>query len=240
MVLYVSALYNIYGENDPKNANLLADVKVLAQHLKVILYCDQYYYDVMSELSWDNITLKLLPWEEVDIYRSIIQRSPHLPPSRNVNKDTLEYIALMNSKIEFLYQTSLEYKSDVYVWIDAGINKIVKHAQTWNTLARTEFENLNSILVPGCYDRNLTFEQLSNNVWWVFCGGMIILPSHKVKSFHDKSVATVDKWLNRNVIAWEVNLWVDINNTYPGTLVRYQADHNDSMLHIPPSYTVQT
>lgn len=242
-ITYVTALYNI---SKLKNASsiLLNDVQDLFNcPIKLIIYVDQFYMDAIQPFIAEKSNIKMihLPIEQLNIYNLILSNRNllMLPESRNMEKDTVEYMALMNTKIEFLQRTYAEHKnlfedSPYIAWIDAGISKIIKEKEyMFNKLANLRVKNLDTMLMPGCYLRNVSLGELFNQVSWVCMGGFYICHTSYIHKFHNMSLEVLVFFLINRRIAWEVNIWAEIVNRYPHVFVWYKADHNDHFLDVP-------
>ena len=154
----------------------------------------------------------------------------------NAEKDTCEYMALMNSKIEFLLK-SLSLVNTPYIsWIDAGISKIFQNPdKVFSTISTLNISHLNNVLIPGSYKRNVSFEDLKKNIWWVFLGDFFICNKEIVLNFYEESIKSVSKFIKAGYIAWEVNVWIDVANN--STFFEwYYGDHNDRIVNIPLSW----
>lgn len=241
-VTYVTALFNV-KKSDSISKNIFQDFKyLLSKKIPLIVYVDEYFNQMLDDHNVDipdNVDVIIMDVSEMEIYKSIINATPALPPIRNLEKDTLEYMALMNSKVEFLLH-SLTYCRTAYIaWIDSGIAKIFKDKNSsLSRLEKLSITELDTVVIPGAYKRDLSFEQLCNNVFWVFLGGFFVCNKNVVQKFYDLSVASVNKFLSSKRIAWEVNVWVDIHIHNPNFFIWYPADHNETIFNIPNQYSI--
>ena len=235
-VTYVSCLYNIY--EDPYFSEVLKKnvQELLKQDIHLILYIDDYYYtEIIKFKRTKRIELIKLDIQKLNIYSLIMNVDPKIPSIRNEKKDTLKYMALINSKIELVYKTKVS--SPYAAWIDAGISKVFKNPNTLSSLASLKLENLeDKVLNPAPYISNPSFEELCERVWWNFCGGFFACHKNTVERFYELSVKSVKKFLTRGQISWEINIWKDIQNE-TDLFVPYSAIHTDSMIeNIPLSF----
>lgn len=226
-ITFVSSLYKINNNADPEK--LLKDFEKLASsNIKLILFTDASF-DIPEK---DNIKIVKIPLSEIVIYSRIMKEELILPLERNQKKDTQGYMALMNSKVEFLLK-SLEFVETEYVaWIDAGINKIFSRPDIFNKIAKYQIKDLDRILIPGAYQKQLSFNDLVGGVWWVFLGGFFILPKILINRFYNISNESLNIFINQKRIAWEVNIWVDIASKHE-IFEWYKADHNDTIIEVP-------
>jgi hypothetical protein len=232
-ITYVTALYNIY-KGTTTTDRLTRDVQdLLRQKLNLIIFVDEFYAEIIK--TTDNIKVIVLPIEELYIYNLILtnKSSLKLPPIRNQEKDTHEYIALMNTKTEFLHRAQTLSQTDYLAWIDAGVSKMFKHKEeSFTRLTNLKLTKLQTILMPGCYHYHLDFDQLCNNVWWVYLGTFFICKKSHINDFHTQCLQLITKFINKNHITWEVNIWVLLDNT----INWYYSDHNDGLTILPPEY----
>jgi hypothetical protein len=236
-ITYVSALYDIYGQKSVSD-RLTRDVQdLICRPLALIIYLDPYYASIVAPMpKGPNVTLIVLPLAELHTYNMIVQNKSllHLPEVRTPEKDTHEYMALMNTKAEFMYRAASVASTEYVAWIDAGVAKmLVDKDASFDRLARTHLSNVPHILIPGCYRKAVSFDQLANNVSWVFLGTFLISHRSFLLPFYNLSLQAVARFMIRRRVTWEVNVWVDIWNKYPDTFEWYTADHNDKLTHVP-------
>ena len=162
--------------------------------------------------------------------------TPQLPLTRSPAKDTLEFMALMNSKVEMVWRTipMLPVGIEAVAWIDAGISKIFKageEARVGAAFRRLATWSPRTLVMPGCWPKAAVSR---DTVCWRFCGGFFGLPVGLVDAFHCSSQSVLEKWLTQGNIAWEVSLWADMEWLGLGpTITWFAADHNITMLEPP-------
>lgn len=251
-ITYISAIYDIYKTNRSFSDLLLKNVTFLfKQNINLLLYVDPIYQDVVEKIEKSKlITIIYLPLSELSIYNLIIEKKDilKLPTHRNSEKDTCEYMALMNSKIELIRRSLLLIKTEYCGWIDAGISKIFKDMNTsFANICNVTIKNVAKVLIPGCYKKDITFNNLCQNIWWNFLGGFFICNKNFVPTFYEQCLSTVNIFLEKEYIVWEVNIFCYIQKQYPETFVWYLGDHNDSLkniperfIKIPPSWKIPT
>ena len=105
-VVYVTALYKI---NTYSNIELnLIDFKpFLDTDFKIIIFTD------IEELEVNQFQKVLLPKSEIT---SFLQTDPVLPDYRNKNKDTLDFLQLMNAKTEFLHRLTIYFSLILFIY----------------------------------------------------------------------------------------------------------------------------
>lgn len=238
-VTYVSALYDIYNKHNVSQ-KLIEDVQDLFNcPIKLYLFADSFYFEKLQNLNkTSNIHIIFLPIEELHIYNLIVSNEAHLhlPENRNFEKDTIQYMALMNTKVEFLYRAVAKdlVQTEYVGWIDAGISKIFSQKeQSFRKITHAHVSNLDTVLMPGCYLSFPSLNELFSRVNWVCMGGFFICKLSFLSKFHNICLETVGFFLINKHIAWEVNVWAEIMKKYPHIFVWYKADHNDCFTNFP-------
>jgi hypothetical protein len=225
-VVYVTALYNI---NTYSNIELnLNDFKpFLDTNFKIIYFTD------IEDLELNKFQKVLLPKSEIT---SFLQTDAVLPDYRNKDKDTLDFLQLMNAKSEFLHRSKKMINAKVYVWFDFGILKIINNkTQFINSMKEIDsFAIEGKIVIPGCISKEaINFNNLFVYPIWRFCGGILIVSESVVDIFHELHYKELEKCRQLNKLTWEVNLWASIEHFNPDIFQWYKADHNDSIIPTP-------
>lgn len=161
----------------------------------------------------------------------------HMPSERNEKKDTMEYMALMNSKIEFVYQAMQwnPFATDYFAWIDFSISYILKHPQdTLHRLKEPVFPPIGEhIVFPGCpaqYE-NTPIGHLFHRICWLFLGGFFYGHKIAIEHFYELSVQEFARFLETyHTLVWEVNFWAYLYLEKEWRPNIYEADHDDSMI----------
>jgi len=173
-----------------------------------------------------------IPLELFELYSLGSNYTGELPIHRSPNKDTKEYMSLMNTKIEFILRASELIDDDTFIWIDFGILKIVKNKQIFlqklHDVNRGTFDKL---MIPGCWGPNHPFQ--TDSVSWRFCGGFFVIPRKHIQPFfkHSKNVLNDFCTLSIYKLTWETNVWQIVEMfAAQDWLQWYSADHNDSIL----------
>lgn len=242
-VTYVSCLYNIYN-GDTVSQRLLADVAVLLkQNMRTIMFVDEFYHRALQNLQvGSNITLVNLPLSDVATYTMIMSNRYFLtlPSQRNPSKDTYEYIALMNSKPEFMSRAKQMCNTPYtpyLAWIDAGCSKLFKNPeQSFQRLRDLNPKNINGVLLPGCYFRDIGFADLCTNAWWVFLGTFFVCKREAIDKFYACSLEILGFFIVQKQITWEVNAWVSMRVRHGKFMEWYYALHDDSFTNIPREF----
>ena len=222
-VVYVTALYKIKTYSNTE-LNIDYFKPFLDTNLKIIVYTD------IEDLSLGSVQTIILPREEVVAFSQV---EATLPEYRNKEKDTLEFLQLMNAKTEFLHKAKNLIKARVYVWFDFGILKIISDkARFIESMTNIhEYAIEDKVVIPGCISReNINFNNLFVYPIWRFCGGILIISESMVDTFHELHLKELEKCRQLNLLTWEVNLWASIEHANPDIFHWYKADHNDTII----------
>jgi hypothetical protein len=162
-----------------------------------------------------------------------------LPATRNPDKDTREYILLMNSKAEFL-KIAVDknpWGSTHFAWIDFNIFHVFKKEAYvklfLSTLAKRTLAP-SFLTLPGCWGREYYHEPyLLNDIQWRFCGGFFVGSADRIRGFYQCHKENFPTFLReKRHLVWEVNMWSYYENTYGLQFHWYKGDHNESILDI--------
>jgi hypothetical protein len=174
-------------------------------------------------------------FDNIETYQKILKCSPQLPTYINTVKDTLEYFALMNSKVEFISLAQELFPNyEIYCWIDSGIFKMIRDISTaYSNL--TNMQNLcldRPFLSPAGDLTGLTVVSLTDDIWWRFLGSIFFLKCEYINVFKNECDKILDSLLAIDKIVWEVNIWTMLEYDKSKLFSTYPADHNDSILDI--------
>jgi len=196
-------------------------------NIKIIKYmnlCDTWTYSVCKEVET----------------RIGGESSIQLPNSRNIEKDTREYILLMNAKTEFL-KIAIEnnvWNSTYFAWIDFNIFHIFQGKENAeiaaNILRKLSHRTFASsfLMMPGCWGKEYVHEEyLMNDICWRFCGGFFIGSADRIVELFDCVKTHFAGFLEKHRrLIWEVNFWAYLELHFGLSVVWYPGDHNLSIL----------
>ena len=182
-----------------------------------------------------------IPYQETPIYKSCLGPELTLPERRNFKKDTVEYMALMNSKIEFVYDAIQKnpWNSRMFAWMDFSMAYIFNDKP--NTLeylknfANSKFKET-VMAVPGCWmpipPNNSS--AIINNIHWRFCGTFFMADKVSMLRFHQLYREHYDRFIEaEKKMVWEVNVWAWLEANTNWNPQWYDSDHNDRIIRIP-------
>jgi hypothetical protein len=160
-----------------------------------------------------------------------------LPSIRTVEKDTVHYLILQNAKPDFVYRAIQKniFKTSHYYWIDFGIFHVIRDvpkAQAY--LAETaKKECRKGLVIPGCPAMHADYFA---RICWRFCGGVFAGDAESLVTFYETVFCEYADIVKERGLTWEVNLWAYLESQGKICPEWIQADHNDSILHLPESF----
>jgi hypothetical protein len=231
--MIVTALYDIY--NNPDKLQYYVDLfkDIANSGLSIIVFTDPSLEHLFADIP-ENVIVYAESLRYFVLYSVAMSYTGELPATRNHSKDTQEFLALMNTKVEFMRKafSIVNCEDDTYIWIDFGILKIITDRDAFITKLRiANAHKFDKITIPGCWNYGHAVDY--DNVNWRFCGGVIIIPYSKLISFYEKSCRCLLKVCNTpdRKLTWETNIWhlLEIEGERDN-IDWYFADHNDSIL----------
>jgi hypothetical protein len=231
--MIVTALYDIY--NNPDKLQYYVDLfkDIANSGLSIIVFTDPSLEHLFADIP-KNVTVYVESLRYFVLYSIAMSYTGELPLNRNHPKDTQEFLALMNTKVEFMRKafSIINSEDDTYIWIDFGILKIITDRDAFiNKLRIANARKFDKITIPGCWNYGYTVNY--DNVQWRFCGGVIIIPLSKVEPFFEKSKIYLLEacTMPNKKLTWETNIWCLLElEGERDNIEWYQADHNDSIL----------
>ena len=225
---FVTAYYKIYaGSNE---AYVEQFKRFAVRGYPIIIFTDQEsrpHLDTVADLP--NITIRSdLPFDNLAVSRLFPKTTTELPANRNAEKDTYEYLVLMNSKMEFM--TKADVSTGRLAWIDFGISKIIKNMD----LAFKKINNLSipvdKALIPGCHEPT---QVLIDRVHWRFCGGLVFTTKSFLDTLFTETMRVLGDLARHKKLTWEVNVWAMLEEERSTLFKWYKADHNDTIFDFP-------
>ena len=178
-----------------------------------------------------SVRVLALPKEYLELYSIAMSYTGDLPAHRNPSKDTKEYLALMNTKIEWLYRVSDTVEDDTFVWLDMGILKHIRNKGRFlEVLGRIHQQTFDKVVIPGWSDSG-TFSV--DRVTSHFFGCLFVIPRTHLDVFykHSKTVLTDFCTQSMYKLCWETNIWMIIEMcAMHDDIRRYACDQDDSLL----------
>jgi hypothetical protein len=228
--MFVTAYYDIYNKPTSFMTYIYLFYDLVSSGIPITIFTDP---SLVSKFRIFPSNLKVIgiPLEEFELYKISINYSGELPSQRNPEKDTKEFLALMNTKAEFVKKASELSDDDSFIWIDFGILKIINNVERFiNKLKLINEKKYDKITIPGCWGFGAPFSLDSVN--WRFCGGFFVTPRKYVDTFynHCKNVLTDFCTMPQYKLSWETNIWYIIEFCAAKDIIDwYFADHDDSI-----------
>ena len=195
--------------------------KLAATGIKLVLFLD-------SDVHWifpDNVFVYPASLEDTWIYEKV-PNYVNLPHPRGEH-DTLEYLQIQNSKVEWLLKASHynPWKTQWFAWIDFGITHVFKNPEeTLERLKQLQPPPSPCIRTPGIWRHRGAYE---GGVCWRFAGGFLLIHSSFLQNFVKYCQSIIIQKLP--YLSWEVNVWAELE-TKGVDFGWYPADHNDTII----------
>ena len=256
-VTFVTAYLNIYEtpfQNKDTEWRFRQFRKIAETGIPISVICSPDSSQDMQNIASEFANIQIINYIDLSdtwtysVCKEVEERSGEqlkLPNSRNPDKDTREYILLMNAKTEFL-KMAIEknvWRTSHFAWIDFNIFHIFK-GEEQELLAAKILRDLSYrtfapdfLAMPGCWGREyVNNEYLMNDICWRFCGGFFIGSVGRVLELHDCVTTHFPAFLEKERrIIWEVNFWAYLELNHGLCLAWYPGDHNLSILNFNAS-----
>jgi hypothetical protein len=249
-ITIVTAFINIYEKAfDNKNNNFRYNLfeKLAKTGIKICLYTDAISFDELSKLSepYPNVKLmKTIHLEETFCYKVCESNEYNLPDCRCPNKDTMKFIVLQNSKVEFVSNAIYEnpWNSTHFAWFDFSGAYIFKNLDTTlenlSILSKRRFPS-DFLIFPGCWNslEKNNVGNILNKIHWRFCGTFFLGHKDSILELFNLYKEHFENFLQEHhKLVWEVNFWAWLEANTEWNPSFYKADHNDSIINIPTRF----
>ena len=251
-VTFVTAFMNIYNtpfQNKDVEWRFRHFKKIAQTGIQLGVFCSPDCAEYLEKLLIEFPNIKVIQYLDLqdtwtyqlcDEIENKLGESLELPNTRNKEKDTREYIILMNTKTEYL-KMAIEknpWASTHFAWIDFNIYHIFEGREQYI------YELLNSmsqrtmapyfLTLPGCWGKEHVREDfLMNDICWRFCGGFFIGSANRILEFHKcYQDYFSDFLLSKKKLIWEVNFWAYLELIHGLSVIWYPGDHNEKILEI--------
>lgn len=248
---YINCKSNNYFDRIEKT---IENFKLLYQcDINIVVYVDNSHADLINQFKNDKIHVIFTELEDLKINKILTDKFPNvnLPSFRSIDKDTKNYLMLINSKtIDFLDHAIEEnyFNSTHFAWIDFRIFHVISDiagAQKYINFISNNKMIDTFLAIAGCpvplQNTNSFLNDNVNNVYWRFCGGFVVGDINSMKNFCNKSLACLEPFLIKyNTMTWEVNYWAYLEHNGYVKFNWYCADHNDTIIQLPQKYFSET
>lgn len=245
-VTYVTALMRVYEDGASSIKNVESRLEhfksLLEAHVPLIVFvCEEYSEPVKTLCSnLSHVQVNVIELEDTWTYQACLPWIDKLPSVRNEPKDIFRFLAMINSKIEFVVKGILQnpFTTPNFAWIDFNVFHVIKDIplaiQRLQQLCTTDIPS-NQFISPGCWQIQPTVWD-GNRVCWRYCGGFALGSATAFIALFDLYKSHMTEYFTKSgCISWEVNVWSYFETAYPNQFKTswYCGDHNDSLLSIP-------
>lgn len=204
---------------------------ILSSGIPIILFIDDQYVSKFENVKNDDLTIVVYPFNTFKVHKKIMDTKPKLPTIRNNDKDTIEYLTLMNCKVEMLKIASEKFPKDMLMWIDFGIMKIISNHSKFIQDLRLINEKLKhrkymGIIIPGMQPTSTNI----NVINWRFCGGIVLIHATHSEKLYTACYDKIQELLKQKIITWEVNIWSLLELDDPNLIKWVSGNHNDDII----------
>ncbi len=209
--------------------------------IKICVYGDSKTLPILEEYALTHKNIKVMPldYKETPIYKMCADPDLTLPNRRTPEKDTRDYMQLINSKISFVNDAIQKnpWNSEVFAWIDFSIAYIFKDfAKTLDVIKKmgaTQFVD-KFMTLPGCWSVPNGKEPYVDDVCWRFCGGFFIGDKTSLTEFYNLHIQHLPEFFTKyKKLVWEAGIWAWIEANHNWNPLWYYAAHDDGMLNVP-------
>jgi len=210
--------------------------------------CEEYFRSEILTKYSNVVLIEAQDLSETWTYKTYQQVASEiqidLPNTRTKEKDTAEYLLLMNAKTEYVNRVieTNPFQSTHFAWIDFNIFHIFSGRESYvtnicKTLAKRTMAK-RFLTLPGCWGKDKVYDdRLNNDICWRFCGGFFIGSLDRMVDFHNEYKLHFENFLReRRKLVWEVNFWAYLELHHGFSVVWYSGDHNDSILRFDSEY----
>ncbi len=248
-LIYVSAFMEVADRPALSSAELEGYVdqfaKLASTSIPIVLYICPVYYDIFGTrlAAYPNVECILADMPETWTHRTFQETTNlQLPTGRNPVKDSLGYITLQHSKIEWVANALLHRPTATHAaWVDFRLPHVFKSAEPLQDLKRYTKRSFSAdtLYMPGCHPPRQTIPYHSPH--WRFCGGFFLGSRDRLMDFWNLTLQHLSTWLAaESTASWEVNFWAWLEANHSWTPTWYAADHNDSIVQIKEPPTILT
>jgi len=163
-----------------------------------------------------------------------------LPQTRNLEKDTIEYMVYMHGRHEIVENAISEnpWKSTHFAWIDFNAPKLFQKKDEsfakLREIAKYPFPKTANYFA-GCWSKIDSDDatQIADTIHWRFLGAFFLADAESFAKFGELYRARLPEFISKTgVFTWEVNFWAWLEATTDWNPTWYRGDHNDNMLNI--------
>lgn len=249
---FVTAYLNIYKNDAPLNRTndwrfeQFEKIAITGVQMCVFVGEDVYgdFMEIAKQYSHVHVMPPVIAHELPIVQECGKYENLKLPETRNMDKDSAEYMKTINSKTHFVQEAMREnpWNSTHFAWIDFSIFHVFRDLQKSQEYLRylaKQSWTKPFFAIPGCWDNKYNESHHSyflNHIHWRFCGGFFIGDRTSMEEFVQEFHQQFSEYIKTyHTLIWEVNIWAWMESRDKWNPTWYKADHNDSILVLPPS-----
>lgn len=240
---FVTAFMNIYGKihnNKPSSMRFQHFQQVAASGIPILLFTDKESQDGLELPANANVKIIELSLEDFTIAKLTREvGSLEQPSQRCMKKDTLEFMMLMNAKIECMVK-AVElnpFNTSHFAWMDFSLSYIFKQPEeTIRYMKELSQKNFAPTLfaIPGCWQKGYLLDSMWDRILWRFCGGFFVADPESIFYLYELYMDSYQSLLQESKrMTWETNVWAWLEEKKGWSPNWFLADHNDSIVRIP-------
>jgi hypothetical protein len=225
-ITYVSYLFSSPEDKVPIEERIQWLKPLFEMNTLFILFVDDIYAAWLKVVPV-NVKLIVLDLEQDLATISTVRASGELklPPFRDPEKHTSDYLTFLNCKAELLVIARPNVLTPYVAYIDSGISRKVTNI-TEITALDTDPMPLISLL--GCSE----VIELSNNyethAWWykeaMLISSCFILPLECLDEWYTLNMTGLKKHLSMGCLTWDVNIWVSFLGSVKDRVIWYRPE----------------
>ena len=203
------------------------------------------FNEIIKSKAYPNVKLmKPYNLEDTFVYKTCQQLEYSLPDTRNIEKDTEEYILVRHSVLELVNHAIEEnpWNSTHFSWIDISEDFIFNNTDNigefLHILSTRKFA-AKIFVLPGCWnklDKNKS-DVVLNAVHWRFSGAMFLGDTQTISQVYGIYKSMFETFIkNHKKLVWDFNFWAWLEANTDWKPDWYYGDHNDSIFKIPTKY----
>ena len=257
-ITFVTSFFHIYETNyDEKRTipwRIDRFLELVSLGIKICIYVSPEMEPFIRTIERENPNtikiMRVLQCEDMMIFRMLQENCPDykLPSKRHEGKDHENYSIVINSKTEFMTDTVTRnpWNTTHFAWIDFNVTHVFK--QKTQTLEFIRWMNDQTYIQSECFViagcgpwyayRNINITDITESVYWRFCGGFFLADAASIFKFHELYLKFFPWFLREyKTLVWEVNFWAWLEVNTDWKIRWYAADHDDSIVcSIPAEY----
>jgi len=211
-------------------ASYIERFSLLCEELEKISIPVTLFQDRQISLQWNFSNLEVIPISIEDLCSwQLLKKATKIMVSDNPKKNTLDYHAIMNAKIELCNRVAYANPNLQRIsWMDCGITHVMKNPRSTIRKLSGLDKLSKGITIPGTgHVKSDDFVHPN----WRFSGGFFSGDLESLDNMWRLSRTALSQVMP--VATWEVNIWAYMESKLGWKPNWYYGNHNDSILDFP-------